>query len=43
MSRAGFVRWTGPHEAWSELVIFVDNAARKPELLRRREDEDWLR
>jgi len=42
MSRAGLVRWTGPHEAWSELVIFVDNAARKPELLRRREDEDWL-
>jgi RES domain len=40
--RMDHVGWNGPHEAWSELAIFIENARRVPRLLRRREDLDWL-
>jgi len=41
--RMGVREWSGPHERWSELAIFVANAARKPSLLRRRADLEWFR
>lgn len=42
LHRLGFARWEGAHERWSELAIWVDRVGRKPELLRRRNDLDWL-
>ena len=30
MQRKGFSNWTGSHENWSEVAIFVDNATAKP-------------
>ena len=30
MQRKGFSNWTGNHENWSEVSIFVDNAVTKP-------------
>lgn len=34
--------WTGDHAAWGELAVFPDRAARKPALIRRRSDLDWI-
>jgi hypothetical protein len=42
LSRFGFADWTGDHARWSELSIYIDNASRKPSLLMRRDDFDWL-
>jgi RES domain-containing protein len=42
LARLGLERWAGGHEAWSELAIFADRAARRPRLLARRTDLDWL-
>ena len=42
MGRLGFRDWTGIHERWGEVAIFVENAVLPPALLRRRNDLDWL-
>ena len=43
LARLGVGAWNGPHQRWGELAIFVERARRRPELLRRRDDLDWLR
>lgn len=43
LHRLGISIWEGAHERWSELAVWVDRAARRPRLLRRRDDLDWLR
>lgn len=40
--RLGLTRWEGAHERWSEIAIWVDRAGRKPEVIVRRRDLDWL-
>ena len=41
--RRGFSNWVGPHQRWSELVIFPDNCQNNPpRSTRRREDLKWL-
>jgi len=40
--RRGFQEWSGEHEPWAELAIFVENARQMPRLIRRRPDLDWL-
>lgn len=42
LSRLGFARWEGDHDAWSELAIFVDNARSQPRFLQLRPNLDWL-
>ncbi len=42
VARLGYSSWEGPHVPWGELVIFVENARRRPHLVRRREDTEWL-
>lgn len=42
LARLGFERWLGAHDGWSELAIFADRAGRRPRLLHRRSDLDWL-
>jgi RES domain-containing protein len=42
LNRAGFADWTGPHERWGEVAIFVETAATRPRVRRRREDRDWF-
>lgn len=42
LGRLGRSSWEGPHERWGELAVFVENARRKPALLRRRSDLAWL-
>lgn len=42
LGRLGFRDWTGMHERWGELAIFVENAASPPVLLRRRRDLGWV-
>jgi hypothetical protein len=42
LSRLGFSDWSGPHERWGELAVFVDTAARAVTLRRTRSDLDWL-
>lgn len=34
--------WPGSHENWSELAIFIDNAALRPQLTQVRNDVGWL-
>lgn len=43
IARLGVSGWQGGHEAWGELAIFVQNAHRPPQILRRRKDDRWLR
>jgi hypothetical protein len=38
----GFRDWTGMHERWGEVAIFVENAASPPALLRKRRDLGWF-
>jgi hypothetical protein len=40
--RLGLRTWVGSHEHWSETAVFVNNAPRRPTLLQRRSDLDWL-
>jgi RES domain-containing protein len=39
--RRGFPDWSGPHLPWAELVLFVANCQRRPQLRRRREAAGW--
>lgn len=34
--------WQGKHSGWSEAAIFVRNARRSPQLVRRKRDLNWL-
>lgn len=36
LARLGLGHWSGPHEGWSELAIFVERAREPPRLVRRR-------
>ncbi len=36
LSRSGFSDWSGEHETWGELALFVGNLVEGPRLLRRR-------
>jgi hypothetical protein len=40
--REGVADWSGDHQAWSELAIFVEKCFAKPVLVRRRADLEWL-
>jgi RES domain-containing protein len=42
MARLGFNGWSGDHAAWSELAIYTENCATKPNVLNRRNDLGWL-
>lgn len=42
LHRLGLVAWAGNHRPWGELAIWVWNARNKPELLARRNDDQWL-
>lgn len=42
LARLGFTDWSGAHERWGEIAIFVENAAVRPRLAARRDDLDWL-
>ena len=42
MWRIGWTAWSGLHEAWSELAVFVERAKRRPTLVRCRDDLEWL-
>jgi hypothetical protein len=42
LMRLGLRSWDGDHEAWSETTVFVSNSTRRPVVLRRRTDLDWL-
>jgi RES domain-containing protein len=42
LSRLGFSDWSGQHERWGELAIFVETAAKAVTLVRTRSDLDWL-
>jgi RES domain-containing protein len=43
LAQRRFSNWTGPHEQWSELAIFVGNCDDPPVVRKRRSDLDWLR
>ena len=43
IDRLGLSDWSGPHESWAEVAVFVENAATSPRLIRRRTDLDWFR
>jgi hypothetical protein len=43
LARRGFSAWRGDHRRHGELAIYVENAAAKPVLRRRRGDHRWLR
>ena len=43
LSRMGLREWKGSHQRWGEVAIFPANARRKPALLARRDDAEWLR
>ncbi len=40
--RRGYSHWVGAHQRWAEVAIFTRTAARRPELVRRREGLGWL-
>jgi hypothetical protein len=42
LMRLGLRTWDGGHESWSETAVYVNNAPRRPTLLRRRTDLEWL-
>jgi hypothetical protein len=42
LSRLGFRTWSGSHEPWGELAIFVENVDAAPFLLQMRSNLDWL-
>jgi hypothetical protein len=42
LAQKGFSDWSGSHEQWSELAIFVRNCIEPPILVKRRPDLDWL-
>ncbi len=42
LSRLGFSDWSGDHERWGELAVFVEATATEATLLRTRNDLDWL-
>lgn len=42
LARGGFTGWTGDHRHWSELAIFVDNAAQTPTLISQHSSQAWM-
>ncbi len=42
LSKRGVSRWSGRHEPWGELAIFVENCPHPPSLVGFRDDLDWL-
>lgn len=42
IARTGFATWTGTHIHWGEIAIFIQNAKRRPRLVRRRRDLEWV-
>ena len=42
VARAGLDEWAEPHEPWSELAVFIENATGQPALLRLSSRLDWL-
>jgi hypothetical protein len=42
LMRMGFPSWSGTHEPWGELSVFVSKANRFPTLIRRRNDLELI-
>lgn len=42
LARLGQSRWTSGHEPWGELAIFVSKCEEEPQLVRHRDETDWL-